>query len=191
MISLNPKYNEIDQKLYCCVPASLLMILDRKNMSYNFTQDDIAYELGLTVPTKAKDLFDKARVTDIKPISGYGTQIQKEEFSLSNFLKEHKLEVECEIIYLNTISNFKEFIMENLNCDNDIIVCFNYNKLYHFGNDGGHVSLIESIDEDKVTLVDPDFKYLPKRKIVIISSLMDAVKHHETEMGGIWLISNK
>ncbi|MFZ5341465.1 MAG: hypothetical protein ACOZBL_02705 [Patescibacteria group bacterium] len=43
-IKVNPTYNPIDQLPYCCVPCSLSMILDRRNISHG-TQEEIGYEL--------------------------------------------------------------------------------------------------------------------------------------------------
>ena len=76
------KYKKITQKPYCCCGACLEMILNRHKIT-NKGQEDIAYELGLVVPEKDENLFKKARIEE-KPIAGYGTQIQKEEYSINN-----------------------------------------------------------------------------------------------------------
>ncbi len=46
---MNPAYEPITEKEYCCVPAVLQMIQARKGLSYD-SQDEIGYQLGLMVP---------------------------------------------------------------------------------------------------------------------------------------------
>ena len=90
-----------------------------------------------------------------------------------------------EYVKLADISNVKNFIVSHLKNGHDIIVCFNYKKLYNQGNDGGHVSLVEGVHGDKVYLIDPSGGV---RKIVKISSLISAIKVHEKNSGGFWVI---
>lgn len=77
------KFKIIKQKPYCCVGTCLEMILNRHNI-YNNGQVDIACELGLIVPTSYKELYHDAIIGN-KPNAGYGTQIQKEEYSINYF----------------------------------------------------------------------------------------------------------
>ena len=80
------KYIKVIQKPYCCVGACIEMILNRNNIIHN-GQVDIACKLGLTVPKEYKTIYPNA-IFGSKPTSGYGTQIQKEEYSINNFSRK-------------------------------------------------------------------------------------------------------
>ena len=70
-------YQPISQKPYCCVPASLSMILNRRGIRHE-NQEKIGYDLGLIVSSEKSHLFTKVR-TGKKPLAGYGTQINKKQ----------------------------------------------------------------------------------------------------------------
>ena len=55
-----PPYKPIDQKQYCCVPTCVSMILNRRKIPHG-TQDEIGYDLGLTVPKEKVHLYTKVR----------------------------------------------------------------------------------------------------------------------------------
>ena len=82
-IDQKPFYKLIKQKPYCCVPACISMILDRRKIKRG-SQEEIGYELGLVVPKEKTHLFTKTR-TGKKPVAGYGTQINKEKYSINNY----------------------------------------------------------------------------------------------------------
>lgn len=153
-----PPYKPIIQKPYCCVPACICMILERKGIKYG-SQEEIGYDLGLTVPKQKAHLFHKVR-TGKKPIAGYGTQVNKKEYSITNFFGKNKIKLKETYYPIDKIQNVDKFITENLSKHNDIIVCFNNKKLYRTG-DCGHVSLIQSINNEIITLIDPE-KDVPK-----------------------------
>ncbi len=181
-----PLYKPLDQKPYCCVPACISMILDRKKISHR-TQDEIGYELGLTVPKEKEHLYTKVR-TGKKPSAGYGTQVGKKEYSINNFFGKNKIGLKETYFFIRDISNVREFIILNIKLNNDIIACFN-NKKLHSKGDWGHVSLIQGIKKDIVSLVDPG-KDVSKIRKVKLDKLIEAMDYHGKEKsGGFWLIS--
>ena len=48
-IEIIPRYTPITEKPYCCVPAVLQMIQQRRGFDFA-SQDEIGYQLGLIVP---------------------------------------------------------------------------------------------------------------------------------------------
>lgn len=162
------------------------MILDRRKIIHG-TQDEIGYELGLTVPKESAHLFTKVR-TGKKPIAGYGTQIGKKQYSINNHFTKNNINLNETYFLIEQIPNIKKFIISNLEKKNDMIVCFNYKKLYGKG-DWGHVSLIQQIDEGIITLIDPE-KDVPKKRKVELKKLIDSMSYHGKEKrGGFWLIT--
>jgi hypothetical protein len=128
-----PAYKPIDEKPYCCVPACILMILERRGLSFGFTRDKVGYELGLVVPEDYSGLFSKVR-TGYKPLAEYGTQVSKAEFSINNFFRENKIRLQETHILLDEIENIKDFIESNIKQSNDIVTCFYNKELYGEGD---------------------------------------------------------
>ncbi|MBU3957523.1 MAG: hypothetical protein KKB25_00425 [Nanoarchaeota archaeon] len=180
-------YKPITQKPYCCVPACISIILGRRKIKHK-SQEEIGYELGLTVPKEDAHLFKKVR-TGKKPIAGYGTQVQKKKYSINNYFSKNKIKLKETYYPAEEIKDVKKFIIGNLENNNDLIVCFDNGRLYGVGN-GGHVSLVESIKEKVVTLIDPE-KGVPKRRKAKLSKLLSAMKYHgKKRRGGFWLITS-
>jgi len=180
-----PLYKPITQKPYCCVPACISMILNRRKIKHG-SQEEIGHELGLTIPKNETNLFSKVR-TGKKPIAGYGTQVSNKKYSITSFFKKNKINLK-EIYYpIDRIKDVKKFIILNLAKRNDLMVCFNNKKLNRSGNHG-HVALIQSIDNETVTLIDPE-KDVPKKRKVQLSKLIQAMECHGKEKrSGFWLI---
>ncbi len=162
------------------------MILERRGIKYG-SQEEIGYGLGLTVPKKKAHLFLKVR-TGKKPIAGYGTQVSKRKYSINHFFERNKINLKETYYPIDKIKNIKKFIIKNLAKHNDLMVCFNNKKLYRSG-DHGHVSLIQSINNKTVSLIDPE-KDVPKKRKVKLSRLIESIKYHGVKKrGGFWLIS--
>ncbi|MBI3190259.1 C39 family peptidase [archaeon] len=172
-----PPYKPINQKRYCCVPACISMILHRRNINHG-SQEEIGYDLGLVVP--------KVR-TEKKPAAGYGTRIGTKKYSINSYFRKNNIDLKEKYFPAEITTDVKKFIIENLKNGNDIIVCFNNKKLYGAG-DYGHISLIQSINNENIILIDPE-KNMPKKRKVKLSKLVDAMKYHgKKNRGGFWII---
>jgi hypothetical protein len=182
------KYKPLDQIDYCCVPTSIIMILERRKIPHG-SQEEVGYELGLVVPKAAAHKFKKVRVKS-KPGAGYGTQVAKKPYSINNFFRKYNINLIEEYIFTYNIEEARKIIEENLKQNNDIITCFN-SKALHGEGDYGHVSLIESIEGDMITLVDPA-KNVPKRIKVKLDKLVKAIEiHGKKNQAGFWVIKEK
>jgi ribosomal protein S24E len=67
------------------------MVLLRRNIPL-MSQEEIGYQLGLTVPKKMKKILPKAR-TGKKPIAGWGTQAQKPKHSINKFFERNNIKL--------------------------------------------------------------------------------------------------
>lgn len=181
------KYIPITEQPYCCVPACIQMILLRRGIPLK-SQEEIGYDLGLIVPQRYKKLFGKVR-TGKRPKDGWGTQTGKLIYSLNNFFRKNRINLKEERSFLIKSKEIKEFLKKNLK-DKDIIVCFDYKNLYHKQRDSrGHVSIIENIENDIVTLIDPEYR-VPKYRKVSLEEISKAIESHgEENGGGFWVIS--
>lgn len=180
-----PPYKPIVQLPYHCVPACISMVLDRRKLKHG-SQEEIGYELGLVVPPPEKHLFKKVRIGK-KPVAGYGTQVAKKQFSINNFFRKHKIDLQEKYYPVKSVSNVSKFIADNLK-NSDILVCFNNKLLFGSGN-YGHVSLIQGLRKDEVILIDPE-QSVPKRRKVELLNLIRAMKvHAKKRRGGFWVIS--
>lgn len=186
-MKINPPYKPITQKPYCCVPVSISMILDRRGIEHD-SQEEIGYQLGLIVPKEKENLFERVR-TGEKPEAGYGTQIHKEGYSFENYFSKNNIPLKTSYYPPNEVENPKKFIKDNLKKNSDLLIFFNYGKLYGEG-DHGHVSLIQEINRDEITFVDPGIDK-PKIREVDLDELLKAMEYHREYSGGFWAFSKK
>lgn len=181
-------YSPIVQKPFCCIPACLKMILERRNISYG-SQEEIGNKLGLIVPKKVRHHFKNVNTTSSIPVLKCGTRvIFSKKPLINNFFEEEKIPLKEEYFKLKNIPDVKHFISENLMRRNDIIVFFHEKKLYGKGVAWGHASLIEAIENSTITLVDPK-EGVPKRRQVSLIDLSKSIDYYgEKNRAGFWLI---
>ena len=187
-ISITPRYIPKTEKPYCCVPAVLQMIQERRSLEFD-SQDEIGYQLGLIVPREKAHLFSKVR-TGRMPKAGWGTQTSKKRYSVDNYFAKYDLPLKLTIYSSQNVENVAEFVTQNLVNDNDIIICYNSQLLFGDG-DTEHVSLIQEFDSenDEVTIVDPAIG-VAKIKKVKFSRLIQVLNSHETsKLAGFWIVS--
>jgi hypothetical protein len=162
------------------------MVLDRRKVKHG-TQDEIGYELGLVVPKDIAGEFNKIR-TGKKPIAGYGTQVSKKQYSINHFFQKYKINLRETYYPPEKITDYAKFITDNISKSNDLIVCFN-NELLFGSGDWGHVCVIQSINKNIVTLVDPG-RSVPKKRKAELPNLISVIKKHgKKRRGGFWVIS--
>ncbi len=180
------RYVPITQQPFSCVAACLQMILLRRKLKL-LSQDKIGVCLGLTVPLAYKKLLPYAK-TGKKPSTGWGTQVQKEKYSINHFFKTHEIPLEESFCPLSKISRPVEWLDKQIIEGHDIICCFRYNALYG-GSGEGHVSILDSINGKTAVLIDPE-KNVPKYRLVKTTKFFSAIKAHgESHRAGFWVIS--
>jgi hypothetical protein len=164
------------------------MILDRRKIIHG-SQEDIGYDLGLTVPEDKAGLFKRVRIGK-KPSAGYGTKVSTPRYSINHYFKKYRIYLKEEYYPIRKVHDIKKFIATNLKNNNDVIVCFNNKRLHGIG-DYGHVSLIQDINKGYLTIIDPGIN-VPKIRRVRLSKLIDAIEHHgEKNRAGFWIISKR
>lgn|SRR3989338_82582 len=188
MGSRTMKYKHISQKPYCCVPACVQMILQRRKLP-TLKQTDIAYDLGIVLPLKDRHLLPKSH-KGRKPRAGWGTRINLKKYSFTEFFKRREYplrETFWSAKQFSSVKKFKKFLIDNIEKENDLLVCFNYPMLYRIKGSWGHASLIEEVKGDNVILRDPNPKHRKARR-VLLNDLLNALKNHHH--GGVWLIES-
>jgi hypothetical protein len=187
-IRIAPRYNPKTEKPYCCVPAVLQMIQERRSLQFA-SQDEIGYQLGLIVPKEKTHLFSKVRTGRMSK-TGWGTQISKKRYSINNYFVKNNLPLKLIICSSQDVGNAVDFVVENLLNDNDIIICYNSQLLFGDG-DTEHVSLIQEFDteNDELTIMDPAIR-IPKIRKAKLSKLIQVLNRRETgRLGGFWIVS--
>ncbi|HBF37123.1 MAG TPA: hypothetical protein DDW50_07365 [Firmicutes bacterium] len=183
-----PPYDPKIEKEYCCVPAVLQMIQERRNLRFA-SQDEIGYQLGLIVPKDKMNLFSTAR-TGPMPENGWGTQTRKNEYSIGNYFTQNGLPLKVDIFVPLDIDDISRFIIHNLMNNNDMIICYNSRVLFGDG-DCEHVSLLQEFDAEngKVTIIDPAIG-VPKVRKAELSNLIEALGSQATNnLYGLWIVS--
>lgn len=182
------KYKHISQKPYCCVPACIQMILQRRKLPI-LLQTDIAYDLGIILPPQDRHLLPKSH-KGLRPKAGWGTRVNLKKYSLTKFFKQRGYSLKETFQSAKKFSSanqFRKFLLENIKERNDLLICFNYPMLYRIKGLWGHASLIEKVGEEKVILRDPNLKHKKVRE-VLLDDLLAALKNHHH--GGIWVIKS-
>lgn len=171
------RYSHITQQPFCCVPACMQMVLSRRNLPL-FSQKYIGTELGLTLTGK-------------KPSAGWGTQVDKQEYSINAFFRKHNLPLQEEYLPVSKLESIAEWAATQISGDNDILVCFNYGLLYEnkYQTGQGHVCILDSIEKENAILIDPEESNRKYRRVKL-EKLIDSMKlHGENNRGGFWIIS--
>lgn len=180
------KYKHVSQKPYSCVPACMQMILWRRNLPPR-PQASIAYDLGIILPPSARRLLPQS-YKGKKPPAGWGTRLNLKKYSLAAFFKRHQYPLQT-IFHsakeFRAARQFKKFLLNNLNKNHDLLVCFNYPRLYHLTGSWGHAALIEEVTPQYVILCDPSSKHKTTEKILLTDLLAALKKHYQ---GGLWVI---
>ena len=183
-------YEHISQKPYCCVPTCLQMIFQRCGLPL-LTQSDIGYELGMILPPEKRHTLGLKSYEGEKPRAGWGTRMNFPEFSLGQFLKRRNIPLTETYYTKDALSSQRELqrlLTDNLEKDNDALVCFNYPLLYGEEGSYGHASLVADIDDTSVTLIDPEKEY-PKPRVVELEKFYESIVKHSG--GGVWVISER
>lgn len=181
------RYIPITQQPYCCVPACIQMILIKRKLTL-ISQEEIWWWLWLIVPEEDKYLFWKVRTWN-KPSAGWWTQ-KWTRYSINTLFKAKKYPLKEKFYFIIDYKEAEKFIINNINKNNDILVCFSYWKLYNTGNLWWHLSLINSINNWKVVLVDPSEKH-PKYREVEFKLLLDSIVFHtKNNWWWFWVVSD-
>lgn len=166
------------------------MVMYRRGVAL-MEQEDIAYELGLTVPEKDVYLFKNVR-TGKMPSSGWGTQIQKREYSLPKFFAKHKIDLSFTIQNEFRTADDLRLNLQQLSArdDVDVLLCFDYGILWNLDFRGGHVCVLESVKGDTVHIIDPE-RNVPKHRETNVEDLFRAIDFHGSHNAtGVWVISS-
>ena len=192
-------YMRIEQLPYCCVPASLLMVLHRRGLPAP-SQAELGYQLGLTVPADMQQLFPRTHNLEAGP-AGYGTQLQRPEFSLNAALERLNIPLQCRFIWgaeLTTPAALAETLTalvgrSSPDAVSDVLACFDVQVL----NDGattrsglGHVAVVAGFDAaaQEITLIDPSPRSSGWRQVGLAQLQQAMALHGTAAMGGLWVL---
>ena len=188
-LEILPHYEPITEKEFCCVPAALQMIQNRRGLAY-LTQDEIGWQLGLVVPPSLEDRFERVRIGP-EPAAGYGTQTSKDEFSIASYFSRNHLPLLIKKIQPDSSPRFSEVIAAALEEGSDVIICYNSRCLFGDG-DTEHVSLIQEIEPTtgELLVIDPAIN-APKQRRTTSDALFRVCSQPEaTENAGLWIVSS-
>ena len=121
---LTPDYRPFYQKPYSCVPATMQWILYRHDLDI-LDQETIGIALGLRLSLKCKDLFDNKNIEYLPevPEGGYGTQIEKEKYSIQKFFDKYSYPLTFSRMYsFEDKGKVRDFIIKHLSKGDDLIL---------------------------------------------------------------------
>lgn len=189
----NSRYVPLTQQPYCCVPASIQIIMYKLGLPLT-PQEALGYHLGLVVPPEDKEVFWRVRVSHTPPsAAGYGTQIQKAQYDPNKaFQKLHiSLTFSRKLIdTFVTVGEVRSYLRRVEKEDQDVIACFKYGVLYDTDQTAGHASVFDHYlsNTDEVRLIDPAPR-VAKWRVVPMEKFFRALKEHGPDnSGGFWEI---
>ena len=150
----NLKYFPLIQKPDCCSATCLQMILFRKGHT-EYSQDELAKDLGIFIDRKNKGAFSVKLKVRLKE-SDVNRTIESAD-KINALFRKHKIKLEAKSYKISEIKNPTEFVNDALKKDYDVWAEFANKSL--FGTSCGHDCLISELKKKRgkyfVTLVDP------------------------------------
>jgi len=189
IVPKDSRYVPFVQQKTCCVPACISMIMYKHRIPL-ISQELLGYHLGLIVSKENKELYWHPRVGK-RPPAGYGTRIYQKQYHPNKVFP--KLKIPLKMIYhpissFVTSKSFTDFIIESVEKDKDLLVCFDHGKLSGSNIQGGHVCLLDRIYKLKslIRIIDPQ-QNQPKWRMVKINTLKKAMEFHsDDKSAGFW-----
>jgi hypothetical protein len=181
----NTRYIPFTQQNSCCVPTSISIVMYKLGIPL-IPQELLGYHLGLILDKEKEHLFWNVR-TGKRPGTGYGTQINKEQYEINSIFK--KLKIPIKVINY-PIDNFKtkkeliSFISNNIKNNKDLVVLLNSDVLNNTKNNNGHACVVDRIypTKDIIRLIDPSAVQAKWREFKI-DKFIKAMKLHPTHQG--------
>lgn len=99
---------------------------------------------------KGKEFFSNQKIKYLlrEPKGGYGTQIEKDKYSIQKFFENHKIPlVISEMHSFSDLTRLKDFLINHLSQNHDIILRYN-NQLLKRANqkNTGHFAVVADLD---------------------------------------------
>lgn len=153
-------------------------------------QELLGYHLGLVVPRRHRDFFWNPKVSEKRPMSGWGTRVSK--YSVDKVFGKLKipLRMKFELIdQFRTFDSFETRLNELIKKDKDVLICFDWGtfadkKDYH----SGHVSLVDRIEGEQLRMIDTEY-LSPKWRTGTLKKIYQSMKTHGSKSyGGLWIL---
>lgn len=152
MIKVVPKdsrYVPLTQQKWCCVPTCIQMVMLRNGIPL-LSAEELGYHLGLTIHPSRANLFYNARVSDVRPPAGYGTQIYQPKYSPNTAFKKLGIPLKMSWSLIDkfaTIESFKDYLEGMESSGRDLLVCYDWPTLFNPDETDhwGHVCVLDRV----------------------------------------------
>lgn len=183
-VASDSRYIPFTQQPYCCVPASLEMVLYKNGLPL-LSQEEIGLELGLVVAKKDADLFSNVPAFD-RPIvsSGFGTRVQDPDYGLDKLIKKYNWPFTPSLILASEIKSDQALLEQLKNAeerDDDVLIC------YLTDNGYGHVVVFDRLANGVIRVVDPEPNHAKWRTINPVDMFNRIQQHGDNNFGGLWV----
>lgn len=169
-----------------CVPATINLVFTRRGIG-GVPDEEIARLLGLIVPPDRTTKYPFASVSADETKWGVHPQVQ--ETSIQRLLETLGLPVFFAYLRRTEIPTHSilEFLRDNLDNGNDIVVGHDYRELYGKGSNVGHVSIVQSaeLDTEDVVILEP----FSGDNLVLTSEHL--VRGIDKVQDGFWLFADR
>lgn len=183
-----PKYFPLIQKPMLCNVTCLQMILYRRGFGL-FVQEDMAYEMGLTLPKEHLECFSNPfKAADKKWTKNFWLELA--ENRVNTFFKNHNLPLKAKVYFKHEIEDVTKFISDNIKNNNDMWIMVANEVVY--GTKGGHDIVIQAIDTSArtITIIDPSWRRKQVRE-EDLDKIFDAMDKKWGRERGFVIISKK
>ncbi len=181
------KYKFVKARPYLCVAAVLEMVIKAYIPMCDISQNEIANFFGVGVEKGALPPVSNFYIVNEDEDIG----IHIHEDSINSLFRTFNLSLEEDYIHISKLADyeFEDVLNELISKGNTLICGYSYGRLYNIKEkyDIGHVSIVTSVLQRKVQLLDPG-PLDAGVKEVDIEDLYYAIRYRHD---GIWKIKRK
>lgn len=185
MYKLKKDYTVLIQKVYLCNITCLNNILYRK-LWIIFDQEYLAKFFDIKVHPRYKECFEVDLKTTEKLNDDEWLKTIQEEDLINKFFAEHNIALKAKSYKLSEINNLSNFIIKNLQEDNDMWVEYKIEWIWQ-DSQWIHDWLIESFDLKNIVMINP-WAYSKNRFLLSLEKLEEALSDKFARETGIVVI---
>ena len=165
---LKPKYIPLVQKPFCCNVTCLMMILYRRGYGL-FDQEKLAKYFDIRISEKSRGAFNVRLNTFTRRNYDEGLKTIESEDIINRFFRENDIRLVAKAIKISAISNLVEFLIDNIESDNDLWVEYKTHQIS--GAEAIHDGLVEGVMQGrgvaKAVVIKPSRDHKPRRRVEI------------------------
>lgn len=176
-------YKLIVSSEFLCIPACMEIIL--RSHSFDISQNEIAEFFGVHVSLEYTGPIKN--IIHTSDSNKLGIVLKND--SINTFFNKFNLPFKEEYISIKLLQDwmFENLITEKIALGNHLVCGFSFGELYNDKSktEIGHVSILESVDREKLTIIDPGPLNAGRKQV----DIYDIYRAIHMKNDGLWIIT--